>query len=557
MRQNAGLCHLTATIMPTAKRLLLFVLPLLVAVIALSAYALLRGLHPDPFKGTVRAQALDLAHPDALIRSYSLSRLPPDLLKVPLARDVLTEDFVDYYEHHENRLALSGTVRRIAFEHKLDFPEKLIESVFDEPAELALWRDASGRLKYFAIALTRNALARAIQLALPTLTDAQLSSAGRLAGTEVELLVLEYGHQRLLLANRGNRVVALSDPGMLIATTVDENGEAASPEQSADAVKVIIELLDGENGVSPFARHFQLTQPLPGKTHQLLIGASVFAFGYEAFTPALAALDFTFDDTGKWQSAALVDKARFAHSSALWSTLPHGPSLCAALPVDWTLFSPLLSKLDMQSEVADAFTARLDGSAAVCWYPNARLYMPLFAARLKAPADEAQAREFFALAEKTIRAEGESTPFDPQTASGQWRGEQESPYGSGNGERSLKPALAVARDMVLFSPETALVSRALEVGAKRYPAVADNFTATGSADADVLAIIDPAALAGLLQQETFAALPRREEELFRNAAETYLGPRFDVLARYPAQRISISVAHSGSWHMLNWDTLQR
>jgi uncharacterized protein YfaA (DUF2138 family) len=64
----------------------------------------------SPFHGLVSGLNLDLSRPDALIRTDSLSRLPPDLLKLPVARDVLTEDFVDYYERHENRLSLAGTI---------------------------------------------------------------------------------------------------------------------------------------------------------------------------------------------------------------------------------------------------------------------------------------------------------------------------------------------------------------------------------------------------------------------------------------------------------------
>jgi len=45
-----------------------------------------------------RQVQLDLTYPDALIDSQSLSQLPRDVLRVPLLRDVLTEDFVAYYE---------------------------------------------------------------------------------------------------------------------------------------------------------------------------------------------------------------------------------------------------------------------------------------------------------------------------------------------------------------------------------------------------------------------------------------------------------------------------
>lgn len=128
-----------------------------------------------------------MAKPDALIRTSRLSRLPTDLLRIPLAKSVLTEDFVDYYEHNEARLSLSGTLQRIAYEHKLDWPERLLEAALDAPTELALWRDGGGRLKYFAVVMTRNVAAEAIGMVLPILPDAQLRSVGTLAGTKIPI----------------------------------------------------------------------------------------------------------------------------------------------------------------------------------------------------------------------------------------------------------------------------------------------------------------------------------------------------------------------------------
>jgi uncharacterized protein YfaA (DUF2138 family) len=100
---------------------------------------------------------------------------------------VLTEDFVDYYEHNENREALLGALKRIAYEHQLDLPERVLEKVFDEPAEVALWRDAGGRLRHFALVMKQNMLARVVRLLLP-LSDAQLSSAGMLRDAPILVL---------------------------------------------------------------------------------------------------------------------------------------------------------------------------------------------------------------------------------------------------------------------------------------------------------------------------------------------------------------------------------
>ncbi|MDR3086518.1 MAG: DUF2138 domain-containing protein, partial [Azoarcus sp.] len=450
------------------KNLALF---LFVAVLLAASYAVYRVVSPAPFQGLVSGLNLDLAHPDALIRTDSLSRLPPDLLKLPVARDVLTEDFVDYYERHESRLSLAGALRRIAYEHKLDLPEQLLESAFNEPAEVALWRDGDGKLKYFAIAMTRNALARAIQLVLPILhVDVQLQSGGKLPGLDADILVLEYGYQhRLVLVAKGNRVVALSDPGMLFEmdsesesaneapdTGKDSKDNAAPPTQSA-AAKVVARLLDSASktspGVSPFAEHFQL-KALADNSHELVLGARGFTFGYDAFTPGLAALALRFDHTGRWSSSALLDAALSWQATDLWAALPHGASLCTALPVDWAKFTPLLQALGLEAAATNAFVDRLKGPAAVCWYENARLYTPIFAAQLKADVDEAQANEFFALAKNATSGEDGTTSFDAQTRLGGWQSKVASRYGvDKENSRSLTPALGVVRKVVLFSPD--------------------------------------------------------------------------------------------------------
>jgi uncharacterized protein YfaA (DUF2138 family) len=542
------------------KRLLRF--SLIAGAVVLGVYFLLRL---PPFAGRVEPFDADIGLPDALIRSYSLSRLPADLLRVPLARDVLTEDFVSYYEENEGRLALSGTVRRIAYEHKLNLPERLVESTLDEPAEVALWRGADGRLRDFIVVMTRNTLARAIQAILPVVSraaDAQVSSAGKLDGDDVDILALEYGYRRrLLLLAKGDRVVVLSNPGMLLAPNEDDADEPWV--QSAEAARLIRKLLDGNGKASPFAQRFRLGKTPPAKKHELVLGARVFAFGYDAFAPGLAALGMTFDDKGKWQSAALTGGSPVSgNDKELWASLPHGPSLCASLPVDWVRVVPVLKKFNASLErpaTTDWFADHFAGPAAVCWYKDSRLYTPLFAARLKSRMDEKQSGEFFAIADSAIAGKGEAT-FNADSGIAQWQGVVASRFGvagEDGGPRSLRPALALQGDLVFFSPDAALVENALDVAAKRYPALADSFT---KADGNTLAFVAPQALAALLRDEALAALPRNEEALFRNAADAYLLPRLEALARYPSQRIKLAKGRSRSsheWRALEWEALAR
>lgn len=181
--------------------------------------------------GPVNSLKIDLSKPDALVVTKSLSSLPRDLLTVPLARDVLREDFLFYYEQTEDRLGLKGSLRRIAYEHELGWGDQLIRMVLDEPAEVAMWRDADGSLKHYVISVSRGKLARVLEEAgKVALKDTQLTIAGelRVDGDKVPVYALNYAYQRnLLFAAHGDRMVILSHPGMLYGADRKDSDDTA------------------------------------------------------------------------------------------------------------------------------------------------------------------------------------------------------------------------------------------------------------------------------------------------------------------------------------------
>ncbi|HEX8954974.1 MAG TPA: DUF2138 family protein, partial [Burkholderiaceae bacterium] len=210
---------------------------------------------------------VDLGRPDALIRTASLSQLPRDFLKVPIAHDVLTEDLVYYYEQGEDRLGMNGALKRIAYEHELDWSDKLLVSVFDEPAELAFWRDGKGALRNYALVVRRNALAKVLQEAAKVaLQDSQLSQAGAIEtpGGKAKVYALTLNPRRtLLLIGQGDKLVVLSDPGMLF----DKNNKVVAGAQDA-----IGQWLTDDGTLS---RQFALDDGARGAkpTHTFAIGA--------------------------------------------------------------------------------------------------------------------------------------------------------------------------------------------------------------------------------------------------------------------------------------------
>ncbi len=532
-----------------------------------------------PWKGQSRPVDVDLTQPDALIDSESLSSLPRDMLRVPLLHDVLTQDFVTYYENNEGRLSVAGAVRRIAFEHDLDWSDTLLRRVFDEPARVLLWRGPDGALRYWALAMERNGLAKILQtLASIAPGDAQLAKAGEIDGAP--LYAWRIGPTRtVLLVGKGDRLVALSDPGMLLDAeggVIETRGAVVTGLLSQDAGARAAALKAFAPDTDPIPADPIPADPLPAG-HRVVVGADYLSFGYQTFFPAIKALRFDFaGDAGvtkDWRTAALLDGAALPQrwdSAALWQALPTAPAACATLPIDWSSISAALP------EIGDAF----DGPAAVCWYGKSSLVTPLFAARIRSAEAATALRPVLAtlfarmIGSHEPKANGESGLYtrlpvqedetqENENATVRWMRPVSSPYGvrtakdSGfadrlSAKRYFPVTLALTRQTVLFSPDATLIDDALAVQAKRYPAVADGMP-SGMAARTVLTIT-PSSLASLVRQEALAALPPDQEALFLNAARVHLLPKLKALGTYPTLSLVLpdSLPAKSGWVTVEW-----
>jgi uncharacterized protein YfaA (DUF2138 family) len=494
--------------------------------------------------GGVGGLDLDLAHPDALVVTSSLSTLPRDLLTIPLARDVLREDFLFYYEQSGDRLGLNGALRRIAYEHELGWGDQLIRMVLDEPAEVALWRDADGSLKHFAIAVSRNNLTRLLEESGKiALKDSQMSLAGELkvGGDKVPVYALAYAWKRtLLFAAHGKRLVILSHPGMVYGGKDGKDADGA-------AAAVVAGMLDADPTKNQaLRRQFQLGAP-EGAGHSVAVKADFLSFGYQPFFGALQALRFDFAK-GRWSTRALVDagklKAGGYDNRALWPALPHNPAACFALPADWAAMKPVLEK---QGAPVVPLSEQMAGPAAVCWYGSSRLYTPLLVATRKQGASDDLFGSLFAATVGNAKA----GTIEKGGAAGapQW---QRSVTLSG-GEQT--PTLALSGSTVFFSPDAALVEAALKVARKEAPAMADRIPDP----THTVGLIAPSALSALLRKETLDALPTAEQPVLRAAADVHLVPRLEALRKYPPYRLVMKTLPAGGtgWQPVEWQAAEQ
>ena len=498
------------------------------------------------YGGSINALEVDLERPQAYLSTPALSRLPRDLIKAPVLRDVLTEDFAFYYEEHESRLGLQGALKRIAFEHDTTLGDKLIELALDEPAEMAFWTDAKGAPRHWVMAMTRGVLARTLQGAGALATnDRQFSVIAqiRVNGDTLPVYALTLSSRRTLaLVAQGNRVVVLSDPGLLF------DGERQADAHSRDIVAALLSADAKAQAV--YRRGFGLGEP--GNAHTIVADASLMSFGYQHFFPGLRALRFDVAPGGAVLATRLrVDGLAALPAApadrALWSALPANPAACTLLPADWTRARAVAGATGWP-----ALADQLDGPAAICWYPRSQFHTPLVVAQLREGAADPSAT-LDALTGWLLPAKATALSPAARTGAQRWQREVSAPWGP-HGDAAAttyRPTLARQGRWLTFSPDDALVDQALDAQARRFPSVADSLP-VGPA---TLAVIAPRQVADLARREAFEVLPP-EQELFRRAAERQLVPRLDALGKLPTARaVATGTPDAEGWVAVEWQPL--
>ncbi|MCP1498165.1 uncharacterized protein YfaA (DUF2138 family) [Pseudomonas migulae] len=514
---------------------------------------------------------LGMSRPDGLLETHSLSQLPKDLLAVPFLKETLTEDFVFYYEAHADRLGLIGSLRRIIYEHDLKLQDSLIEQLFDQPADVALWRGADGRLKDFLLVMDRGGLAKVLEpLAKVALDDSQLTQLSeiKVAGDVVPLYQLTYNHSKaLLFASHGDKLVVLSNPAKLY-----ETGHGPVDEPGMVSIESLEALLGGQK---LFPEAFGLPPRAPEVKQRLSVNASVLAMGYQRFIPNFAGLRFDMDDKG-WHSFLAMDELENQPDfdfKPIWQAMPMGASACVALPLAAEQQKPLLVKLGAEETVAQALTEHMAGAAGLCWYADSRLYTPLLVASLNdddsakldgdlgslfssmVGAYEGNVEEHaFPVVEKQ---EGEHHQWQRQVSSnfGPYKAKDAENPDAITGKAFMKVSLARHGSTLLFSLDDKLVDKALGTLDKRFPPMAD----VVPKDLLMPVYFGPDSMAQLMQQETLDSLPQDMEPVFYNAAQTYLIPKLRKLGGYGKYALTLPEGSEpdGHWQWLplEWKAL--
>lgn len=491
--------------------------------------------------------------PDAVVRSESLTGLPRDLLAVPLLKDLLTEDFLFYYDTDEDWLGLKGTLRRIAYEHQLDLGDQMVSVLLDRPADVLLWRDGKGALRHSALLLQRDLVVgiaeKLMKVALAG--DRQLTKLGefRIGETTVPVLALEVSpRRRFVMMAFGDRLAVLSSPEMARKAdgALDESFIAAATRWLAPEPGARLGRFEG----------VALGAPAEAR-HSLLLSSRFLSQGYSGFFPEIAGLRFDFRQ-GAWNTSGLFNlpaqdpAAAFGGES--WKHLPVNPAACALVPARWiTLQRFLPNDGEFNRKAAQKVLQELQPAGAVCWYGDARLYEPLFLATLRGKPGESLDRDLGELFDWTINtaADKDATEADKRalnaTRDGDVRTWQRAmPVADG----SLNPTLLRAGNRLYFSASDVLVERLTAMHAQRYPVVADGLEATGGL---VLLHVQAGQLARLLEREIRATV--REGSDDAALIDRRLAPRLAAFARHGRINLLVDPATLKpglSWQPLRW-----
>ncbi|WP_293936990.1 DUF2138 domain-containing protein [Iodobacter sp.] len=510
---------------------------------------------PPKLDTPIIALPAGLAAPDLVVATPNLASLPAALLKVPFFKQVFTEDAVDYYEHHPDKLGLEGALRRIAFEHELNLQDHFIHALLSEPAEMAMWKSDDGRPGHWVLRIKKNNFASLLSwVAKAALSDTQLSVDGSINKTP--LYKLQFGgDDALWFFSQNNKLVVLSDKSWL------------EGKQAAAWTKLLTKLTT--DTPNPLLQHYGVQAASSG--HTVVANMRYLSFGYQSLFANVKALRMdvaAVDEKNGWFSHVLLNKQTHWDGMPLWQSAPDGAALCLSAPVDWKTLAPVSKKANIPAD----WLAQLEPAAGVCWYPDSSLYSPLLLAQTKKPEQFAKhAPQLFdwliGASEASLRDEEHARlPVRKSKKDSGLLLQRAVSANDGNLSKDAKDAapsadkitsgryfdvsMAQSGASIVFSPDRKLVTTAMDVQKKRYAALADRM------EGPKQGYIAPEALSQLLQKATMATLPGESQPLMQSAAVTYLLPHLKAIGEFPATGLQLSPSadqrKDQHWERLEW-----
>lgn len=326
---------------------------------------------------------IDLNEPDLFLDSDSLSQLPKDLLTIPFLHDVLSEDFVFYYQNHADRLGIEGSIRRIVYEYDLTLKDKLFSSLLDQPAQAALWHDKQGHLSHYMVLIQRSGLSKLLEpLLFAATSDSQLSkteiSSIKINSETVPVYQLRYnGNNALMFATYQDKMLVFSSTDMLFK----------DDQQDTEATAIAGDLLSGKKRwQASFGWKSVLLKNASTPAHRGQ--RRVVGFWLPAVNAFFAGVRFEMGNDGWHSFVALNDESASVDTSfdftPVWNEYAcRGQLLCGG-----AVFTRYCRRDAFAHQPEnDKLNGALDGAAGLCWYEDSKLQTPLFVGQFDGTAE--------------------------------------------------------------------------------------------------------------------------------------------------------------------------
>lgn len=481
--------------------------------------------------------------------SKNLSGLPKSLIQQPFLRDVLTEDLVFYYEQHPERLSLSGSLKRIAYEHELQWGDQVLEQLLQQPALVLLWKSDHAKLDYGLLVLDSPGWAKTLALLLPWVgKDEAITQAGevKLDGETQPVYAISAGPNTYYFLSKGDRLLVSN------LSTVLLGGEKESRDHEQQRKQTLSKLLAQGAQAQGWLKEYQLPEQVA--EHSLMLRSSYLSFGYGELFRGLPMLRFDFS-AGHWSTHAWVNPASLQsdmmNSLPLLQAAPQGASLCAAAPMNWAQLLPALQAVSDNASQAQTLLQQLQAPALLCWYPHSRYYTPLLIVHSRSPLDGAYLGRL--LHQAMPSRMGAEAWSEQRTSAGlTWQINIDSiygPQGRAPGDSQFQVGAAQHQGWLLFSPDQRLVQQSLATVQKQYPALADHLP-----HGRVALYVSPKQLGPWLQNQVNASLPEESEPVFHAAVMAHLRPKLQHMAQHPNFMLAYpaQLPAEPSWVALEW-----
>jgi uncharacterized protein YfaA (DUF2138 family) len=489
--------------------------------------------------------------PDSVISTQSLSDLPKDILKQPMLKEILTDDFAFYYLDSAEFLSLKGSLKRIAFEHELTFADEILNYVMSTPADVIFWKKENGRLDDFMLSIERtNLIDLLTMIGKVAANDKQLSVVEeRTEGQDkFKIYKLRYGqHNQLYFTNLGTKLIVFTDPKM--------------PMPTAQRLKTWLkdDLYPSAVSQGGFFSKLFGNEETKNK-HQTYLNINFLTFGYQKYLSHIDFMAFSFNDKNGWRTHALlsgIDANVALNTNELWKAVPRSPAMCISLPLNHLSIKELFTKI-FADEKFNAVVSSFSKNMGVCWFAESRFYSPVYVLKTEKNIDIAFLEKAFNLSIKN----NEKNPSPVQISKTQDSLSMvkfiPSRYGTSSEKKDkevtkgFKAKMASVGNYIVFSVDGSLVDKSVAVINKKSPALSEAL----SNKEKVAGVLYPNMLSALMKKSIEESLSASGDTVFKEAFTKRFFPTLKKMNTMPNLSLEWpkdKISETKEWQELSWE----